>query len=276
MGRKKLFRKGSEIKKNLNPQIGLGALKLVELQPDNPAAQLMDRLQNYAIYSPNTPTLRGIAPDQQNRTPVGLNGGSLAEGFQKLQQFLKEAEGGEELLDQLLELVDWVQDIQTTNRGGNLLSPKVPRSRSVLKFSDRFMAENRQDLTAYDASEGALYVIFTAILCLTPDAPLLFSIDNLDQSLNPRLVARLVSCLPRWLGAGHPHRQLLFTAHNPAVLDGMDLLNDEVRLFTVERNSHGHTTIRRLEMTEELQQMNQSYPLSRLWLMGNLGAVPHV
>lgn len=76
------------------------------------------------------------------------------------------------------------------------------------------------------------------------------------------------------LGAGD--RQILFTIHNPAGLDGLDLSDSEIRLFVVERNSNGQTNIRRLQLTPELVQLNQKYPLSRLWLMGNLGGVPNV
>lgn len=104
----------------------------------------------------------------------------------------------------------------------------------------------------------------------------MIAIDNLDQALNPRLVSSLVSRLSGWLQFSDPDRQLLFTAHNPAVLDGLDLLDPEIRLFTVSRNSLGHTTVRRIELDENLIRLNETYPLSRLWMMGNLGAVPHV
>lgn len=70
--------------------------------------------------------------------------------------------------------------------------------------------------------------------------------------------------------------ELLFTAHNPAVLDGLDLADSEIRLFAVERNSEGHTVVRRIEINADLLAMNEQYPLSRLWLMGNLGAMPNV
>ena len=111
---------------------------------------------------------------------------------------------------------------------------------------------------------------------LSPSSPSIFAIDNLDSALNPRLVTRLVGQLAAWLAATSPDRQLLFTAHNPTVLDGLDLDDDEVRLFAVERNSEGHTTVRRITLTPELQALNKEYPLSRLWAMGNLGAVPNV
>lgn len=276
-GYEEILSDGIRNKKNLNPKAGLAALQLVDLDPNNAAAQLMQRLQEFAIYCPNTPTLRGIVPDQQSRLPLGLSGGLLAEGFAALRQHLESrGQEGEDILDQVLELIDWVADIQTTSYGTNLLSPKVPRTKLLLKFSDRFMNQSRNELTAYDASEGALYVIFAAVLCLLPQAPRLLAIDNLDQALNPRLLVRLMSRLSGWLHDNNRDRQLLLTVHNPAALDGLDLLDSEVRLFVVERNSNGQTCIRRLTLTPELTKLNQQYPLSRLWIMGHLGAVPNV
>lgn len=276
-GREEIVSDGVRNKKNLNPKAGLAALQLVNLDPNNPAAQLMQRLQDFAIYCPNTPTLRGIVPDQQSRIPVGLSGGQLAEGFAALCQRLDNGDAmGEAMLEQVLDLIDWVKEVQTTSHGATLLSPKVPRTKLLLKFSDRFMKPSRNELTAYDASEGALYVIFTALLCLLPQAPQLLAIDNLDQALNPRLLMRLIARLSDWLNYNGSDRQLLFTAHSPAALDGLNLGDPEIRLFVVERNSDGQTCVRRLIPTTELAKLNQQYPLSRLWLMGHLGAVPNV
>lgn len=258
-------------RENLDETRGLSALKVVDLQPNDPASLLIKMLQDYAIYTPNTPALRSIVPDVQMRLPVGLVGGGLAEGFEVLKRSFDADQ-----LDDVLELIDWVRDVSVTHVVGDLLSPSVPRTKNVLKFTDRFMAPSRNTLTAADASEGALYVLFAAVLCLSPSSPSLFAIDNLDSALNPRLVKRLVNKLATWLRAADPNRQLLFTAHNPIVLDGLDLDDDEVRLFAVERNSTGHTTIRRITVTPELRKLNEEYPLSRLWAMGNLGAVPNV
>lgn len=274
-GNEDLVSDGIRNKKNLNPKAGLAALRKVEIPRENPAAVLMERLQEYAIYCPNTPTLRGIAQDLQSRSPVGLNGGLLADGFSELRKLFKDATE-ETPYDQLLGLVDWVADIQTTSQGLNLLSPKVPRTKLMLKFTDRFMNASRNELTAYDASEGALYIIFCAILCLLPASPRLFAVDNLDQALNPRLVTNLVAHLSSWLKHNGPDRQIIFTAHNPAVLDGLDLSDPEVHLFAVERNSEGLTSIRRIVSSPELLTKNKEYPLSRLWMMGTLGAVPNV
>jgi predicted ATPase len=138
------------------------------------------------------------------------------------------------------------------------------------------MARSRNELTAYDASEGALYIIFCAVLCLSPQAPTLLAIDNLDQALNPLLLMRLVARLAGWLKHADPDRQLLFTAHNPAALDGLDLNDSQTRLFAVDRNSEGMTVVQRITPTPALVAMNRDYPLSRLWMMGHLGAVPNV
>ncbi|QFH87907.1 AAA family ATPase (plasmid) [Enterobacter hormaechei] len=263
-------------KKNLNPKLGLAALKLVELDEQNAASHLMRTLQNYAIFTPNTPSLRGVAPDQQSRSPIGLNGGLLAEAFDSLRKQLNHQDNGPQLLAQVQGLIDWVNNIDVTSQASSLLSPSVPRSKHVLRFTDKYMMSSRSELTAYDASEGALYILFTACLCLLNNSPRCFSIDNLDQALNPRLLTRLVKCLPGWLLASDKEKQLLFTAHNPAVLDGLDLDNQEVRLFAVQRNNNGLTRVRRIELTDGIRKLNSQFPLSRLWLMGNLGAVPNV
>jgi hypothetical protein len=262
-------------KENLLETAGLAALKVVEMPADGAATRLLQTLQDYAIYCPNTPSLRGTVQDGQMRPPVGLSGGRLAEGFHDLQTGVVSRSH----LDSVFELIDWASDIGATDAASSLLSPSVPRNKNVLKFTDRFMEASRNTLTAYDASEGALYVLFSAALCLSPwgpRAPGLFAIDNLDQALNPRLMAKLTGRLAGWLKAASSSRQLLFTAHNPAVLDGLDLSDDEVRLFAVERNSEGHTCVRRVTLSDDLLKLNKEYPLSRLWMMGHLGAVPNV
>jgi predicted ATPase len=198
----------------------------------------------------------------------------LAEAFDELSKLYRDDERG--TLDSVLELIDWVSGVEATSKGADLLSPKVPRTKWLLKFTDRYMKTSRNELTAYDASEGALYVIFCAVLCLLPKGPKLFAIDNLDQALNPRLVARLTARLSEWLSVAASDKQLIFTAHNPAVLDGLDLSDPEIRLFAVERDNTGKTCVRRIEVTPGLLTLRADYPLSRLWLMGHLGAVPNV
>lgn len=251
-------------KEKLVPTAGLSAPKCVGLSLDSPAARPMNALQPYTIYSPNTQTLRGTVPVTQIRAPIDLPGGGLAEGFIALQSHLDT-----EALDSFLHSVDWGRDVSAAESAGTLLSPSVPRSKLVLTFVDRFMAAERNTLTAYDANEGALYDLFAAVLCLSPNSPKLFAVDNLGQALNPGLIARLVARLAGSLESADTSRRLVFTANNPAVLDGLALDSDDVRLFAIERNSDGHTCRRRITLSPELRELNETYPLSRLWFMAN-------
>jgi len=266
------------IKTVKNPDQGLAALKVVELEESDPAVGLMDLLRNYAIYTPNTLMLRGLTSDPQTREPVGLSGGRLAEAVRDLKTLANDNEFIDEAVDEIREMIDWVEDFDTTSMADAILSSSVSRPKQVLKFRDRYMRKGKNVLTAHDASEGALYVLFCAALALLPKAPKLAAVDNLDQALNPRLTQRLVRSLCRWIIDNPIPRQLLFTAHNPTVLDGLPLQDDRVRLFVVDRNSAGHTIIQRVEITPERRKLHEEkgWPLSRLWIMGHLGGVPNV
>src|SRR5262249_19736734 len=140
-----------------------------------------------------------------------------------------------------------------------------------------YMSRERNTLTGYDASEGALYILFAAVLALHPKSPEFFAIDNLDQALNPRLAKSLAEYLCRWILTAKPVRQILVTAHNPAVLDGLPLTDDRVRLFTVDRNNRGHTVVNRVQVTDNLlERAKAGWTLSRLWMMGHIGGLPNV
>lgn len=264
---------GVRNKVDLDATTGLAALKILELSRDNPARVMMEKLQQFAIYAPNTPTLRSLVPDNQPRSPVGLSGGLVSEGFAELKKTILDKD--ESLLNDMYDLVDWVSDITTTSQTGSLLSPSVGRTTESIKFTDRFMKTSRNELTAYDASEGVLYILFCALLCLSPKAPSCFAIDNIDMALNPKLASALMKKITKWI-LTQERQQILFTSHNPAVLDGLDLNNPQIRLFAVDRNSDGHTVVQRIELTENMRKLQEQYPLSRLWLMGNLGALPNV
>lgn len=269
--------RGVRQKHDYDPERGLAALKAVELGKQDPAGHLLSILQDYAIYSPHTAALRGIEPDPQAKEPVGLSGGGLATAMHELQALAVVDERVEEALDDILSCLDWVAGFDTSMAATQVLSPSVPRSKRILRFTDRYMVKERNKLTAYDASEGSLYALFAAALTLSSSSPPFLAIDNLDHSLNPRMVRELSRLLCDWVLGGN-QQQVIFTAHNPAVVDGLDLENDQVRLFVVDRNSIGHSRVRRVEITHELLDManKKGWPLSRLWMMGHIGGVPNV
>jgi hypothetical protein len=103
----------------------------------------------------------------------------------------------------------------------------------------------------------------------------LFAIDNLDQAMHPRLARAATRLFCRQMLKADPPRQALLTTHNPLVLDGLDLRDDRIRLFAVERNGRGVTQVHRVQVSEEILKATQEgLSLSNLWVMGRLGGVP--
>ena len=263
----------------LNRQQGYAALKSVELKDGDPARGLLDLLRGYAIYCANTPTLRGLSQDQQLREPLGLSGGRLPEAILELlrARFEKDNEWLRAKVDEILPLIDWAKSFGSAPSASVPLSPSAAASQRVVRFTDRYMAEKRNVLTGYDASEGALYILFGAVLTLHPKSPQFFAIDNLDQAMNPLLAKRLAEALCRWTLESKTARQVLMTAHNPAVLDGLPLKDERVWLFTVDRDNRGHTLVKRVELSDALlAKAAEGWTLSRLWVNGLIGGVPNV
>ena len=248
------------------------------------ARDLVSRIVDFGIYSPNTNVLRGLASDV-SKTPLGLSGSGLAAAIRELlTQWRKDDSPFG--INEILELIDWARSFDSVPADQVPVSPAVHVGREILRFTDRYMASNRATLSAYDASEGALYVLFLVALASHPKAPPLFAVDNFDHALHPRLAARLMMLVCEGL-LESGNRQLLLTTHNPLVLDGLDLRDERVRLFAVERARRnekdmqgtllveGETIVRRIVLTTEmLKQVDQGMSLSRLWVMGRIGGMP--
>jgi hypothetical protein len=258
---------------------GLVALEAIKLHTDDPARSLLDQLREYAIYCANTPTLRGISPDQQTREPIGLSGGRLPQAIMELIRAAKTTNDTSltKGLDRAQELIDWAITFGSGASARMPLSPSAAGSPQVVRFIDRFMAKRRNVLTGYDASEGALYILFAAVLILHPKSPQFLAIDNVDQALNPALAKRLSEAICDWTLNSSRSKQVLLTSHNPAVLDGLPLKDDRVRLFTLDRDHRGHTIVERVVLTEKiLQKAKEGWTLSRLWMNGLIGGIPDV
>jgi len=260
-----------------NQEQGLTALEAVRLKPGNAALELIDQLRGYSIYCPNTPSLRGLIQDTQSREPVGLGGGRMPEALEELLVAAKKKTALADALEQVRGMIDWAKDFSVAASTESPLSPSAARSRQVIRFRDRYMMPTRNTLTGYDASEGALYILYCAVLALHPKSPHCLAVDNLDQALNPRLAQRLMEAICKWTFTINGGRQWLLTVQNPSVLDGLPLTNDKIRLFTVERNSEGHTVINRIDLeAAKKARPDDSWTLSRLWVGGYLGGVPSV
>ena len=260
----------------INPERGLAVLKAVEV-PVGAALDLLRLLQSYVIFSPTTAVLRGVAPETQPRQPVGLSGGNLPRAILDLLKQCKRDELSQRICREVLGLVDWADEFGWTSSDRLPLSPTAAASKDVIRFRDRFMRKNKNILSGYDASEGALYALFLAVVSGHEASPALCAVDNADHGLNPRLARSLMECLCRWYLDSSGPRQILLTTHNPLVLDGLPLQDDRVRLFTISRTGSGRTSIHRVVVDDRLlERAEQGWSLSRLWVMGHLGGVPDV
>ncbi len=235
-------------------------------------------LRNYVIYTPTTPVLRGIQPDIMPSDPLGLLGGRLAEAVEDILD-LKNERFGKSDLDEVLDLLYWVDEFDITAPSRELLSPFVPSLRSLVRFRDCWMDPRRNLISGYDASEGALYVLFTLVLALHPRTPRFFAVDNFCHSMNPRLSRGLARLFCRLMLASDPPRQALLTTHSPLVLDGLDLRDERIRLFAVDRSQStgGATKVSRVLLSDKiLEKGEKGMPLSTMWSMGFLGGVPDI
>lgn len=274
-GRDKLVGRSQRLKLRLDPTAGYTALKAVELPEESPAGRLLEELRQFAIYSPDTATLRGLDTDPQSREPIGLSGGRLAEAVNDIFKHVA-FQHREELFASVLELIGWANGLGASGPRAVPISKNIPQPTLILRFRDRFMAEGRNFLSGYDASEGALYVLFMTVLVHHSASPPVLAVDNFDHALNPRLAKALTRKLCEWMIV-HQDRQLLLTSHNPLVLDGLPLRDDAIRLFTVERSNRGKTVVRRVEVSEQLlDRADQGIPLSQQWVMGTFGGVPNI
>ncbi len=217
-------------------------------------------LKEFLIYSPENLSLRIFAREGQIQ-PLGING----EGLFKLLKFLSLEENKEKLneLKEKLQLIDWFKDF------------KIPKNsfenEKYIQIGDRYLDE---DLTYFDqksSNEGFLFLLFYFSLFISDITPKFFAIDNIDASLNPKLCDKLIRELV--ISAKKHNKQAIFTTHNPAVLDGLNLDDDEQRLFVIYRNKLGHTKAKRVHKPKT-PEGQEPVKLSEAFLRGYIGGLP--
>lgn len=158
-----------------------------------------------------------------------------------------------------LALLDWYDDFDLPE---NLMSNEY-----ALKIKDRYLHNNLQYFDQRSTNEGFLYLLFYPTLFISKDTPTFFAIDNIDTSFNPKLCMELTRNLAA-LAKKHK-KQVIVTTHNPAILDGLNLKDENQRLFVVRRNDDGHTKATRVEYKAE-----RSMKLSEVWTNGLIGGLP--
>ena len=265
-----VFGRSNRTSVQLNNKVGYYALS--EKLTGEEYTDMGNYISGYGIYQPDTLTLRGNVADPTQVTPIGLNGGRLADAMEDLFSVVDdEIKFGTLSMDDVLELIEWASYIHITKPKKSNLNPGVPSTRQVIEFQDRFL-KDKSVFTGYDASEGALYVLFMLTLAMHPDVPGMFAIDSFDHALNPRLAKRITEIFSQLIIESG--KTVFMTTHNPLVLDGLNLADERIRLFAINKNKYGYAELNRIQISQKLLETGQS--LSRLWINGLLGGVPEL
>ncbi len=215
-------------------------------------------LGRFLVYSPENSSLRLLEREGQIE-PLGIKG----EGLLKLLNFHASDESGNTLdrIEQSMNLLGWLHSfVAITNSGdGQIL------------LKDRYLDERIVDFDQKSVNEGFFFLLFYFTLFNSDITPKFFAVDNIDASLNPKLCVKLMEELVALSKSND--KQVILTTHNPAILDGLNLDDDEQRLFVVSRGRNGSTRVKRVQKggTAEGQPTRR---LSELFLQGVIGGLP--
>jgi hypothetical protein len=253
-----------------------GRLEMSDLDPDMPVThkilldlikEVLERqrarpagtLPGFLVFSPENSALRTFQSEGQI-LPLGIRGEGL---FAHLRALDTEKNRPSLVkIRETLTLIDWYESFDIPDDLG-------PGERSI-RIHDRFLPEGSL-FDQRSANEGFLFLLFYVTLLVSPDAPAFFSIDNVDSSLNPKLCIALLQQIVAL--AKECDKQVILTTHNPAVLDGIDLHDDEQRLLVVERNKLGHTRVRRVD-PPKTSAGQAPVTLSEAFMRGYIGGLP--
>lgn len=223
----------------------------INIIPDN------DELNKFIIYSPEETKLRQA--DNSNRTyPLGRHGEGLFAYLKELAQRPDSNTIFEEIKEHL-KILDWFDDLEVPT---GQLSMEFN-----LKLKDNYLTDTLNTFDQRSTNEGFLYLLFYLTLIISDETPRFFAIENIDTAFNPKLCREVTRRLIE-LARKH-NKQIIVTTHNPAVLDGINLYEDDVRLLVVRRTIDGYTKTNRVTLKGEM-----TMPLSEAWQKGFIGGLP--
>ena len=216
-----------------------------------------DSLDKFLIYSLEENKLRKA--DDSNRTyPLGRHGEGL---FAYIKELSQKPEGIEIIneIKENLKVLDWFDDMEVPS---GQLSMEFN-----LKLKDSYLADTINAFDQRSTNEGFLYLLFYLTLVISDETPRFFAIENIDTAFNPKLCREVTRRLIE-LARKH-NKQIIATTHNAAVLDGMNLFEDDVRLHVVRRSIDGYTKTNRVTLKDDM-----TMPLSEAWVKGFIGGLP--
>ncbi|NJO92232.1 MAG: AAA family ATPase, partial [Chloroflexia bacterium] len=191
-------------------------------------------ISDFLIYTPELSYLRKFE-EQAQITPLGIKGEGL---FYVLKRIISDKENKEQFDDikEYLHLLDWFEDF-------NIPSGLMPNEYKI-SIKDRFIDSSFNYFDQRSSNEGFLYLLFYLVLFTSKNTPSFFAIDNIETGFNPKLCTELIKTLNNL--SEKYQKQVILTTHNPAILDGLNLNDDNQRLFISHRNKEGKTNIERI------------------------------
>nr|WP_256355597.1 AAA family ATPase [Pseudomonas sp. PDM29] len=162
-------------------------------------------------------------------------------------------------IDKALKLLGWFKSLKI-NTGSSTLP-------AGLEVHDKFLAQDWSKLDQKSVNEGFFFLLFYSSLFASNLTPDFFAIDNIDASLNPKLCSKLMIALNDL--SKENNKQVLLTTHNPAILDGLNINDDDQRLFVITRDLDGCTQVSRIN-----SKGDSEYKLSEMFMRGLLGGLP--
>jgi AAA15 family ATPase/GTPase len=217
-------------------------------------------VSNFLLFGLELTELKEFSKEGQIE-PLGIQG----QGLFKYLRYLSQPQFKEKLdeIKEKLELIDWFEDFEIPDN----LYP----GEKTLKIKDRYLDPDLEYFDQKSANEGFLFLLFYFCLFIGEETPKFFAIDNIDSSLNPRLCRRLIQELVEL--AKKYDKQVILTTHNPSVLDGLDLDDQEQKLYVIKRKRSGQTRAIQIFTPKPLPDQ-EPVPLSEAFLRGYIGGLP--
>lgn len=216
-----------------------------------------ETVSSFLIYSPEDSALRAFDKIGQIE-PLGLHG----EGLFRLLKVMMETEKDRfDIVQDNLQMLGWF----------DRLSINSDSAGESIDITDVYLSELSEPIDQRSANEGFLYLAFYFALFSSDLTPKFFAIDNIDASLNPRLCRELIrrlTVLAKQFG-----KQVIVTSHSAAILDGLDINDDEQRLFVIYRNDDGKTRSNRVAIKPKVDG-EKTTRLSELFMRGMIGGLP--
>lgn len=286
---------GRKLKRGMDRYRGIWDQTRTIIDYPDAAAEEIEKISRYAIYSPQTEFLRGRRVGSVDTPPMGLHGEGLSSAvrtflndYSSLHKGRKKGEKASPELTlvsratQLPFAPQWASTFHVGKLSEITTSTDMEVSNEdMVYFVDKFMHSKRNKLSVYDSSEGTLFLLFAAMLIAHKQSPKIFAMDNVDSALNPRLTRLLLEEIIASTGDRGKYaldrgpEQVFLTSHNPTSLDAFDIFDNDTRIFVVSRSEDGETMIDRLQPPSGMRpsdwhDISQGRRLSEMWIDGEI------